>query len=75
MPRMKGGAVKEERSPLKEAIDCQAHQINRVRCNERAEGPTLRNEDQEPLFWGAMPAPSSLEEPDMACGKERERSL
>ncbi len=22
VPRMKGGAVKEERSPLKEAIDC-----------------------------------------------------
>ena len=23
----------------------------------------MRNVDQEPLFWGATPAPSSLEEP------------
>ena len=28
-------------------------------------GLTLRKEDQEPLFCGAMPAPSSLEEVDM----------
>lgn len=38
---------------------------------------TLRNEDQEPLFCGATPAPSSLDDEDMlmlneaALGVER----
>lgn len=31
---------------------------------------TLRNEDQEPLFCGATPAPSSLEDEDMLMLKE-----
>lgn len=42
---MKGGAVMDERSPLKDAID-------------------LRKEDQEPLFCGDTPPPSSLDGPE-----------
>lgn len=34
-------------------------------------GRTLRNEDQEPLFCGATPAPSSLDDEGMLLLNER----
>ena len=82
MLRMKGGAVREARSPLKDAIDCRASQqqydrgqvglggcdhtiVLYVMFHVAKEVRTLRNEDQEPLFCGATPAPSSLDDEDM----------
>lgn len=34
---------------------------------------TFKKVAQEPLFWGATPAPSSLEEVDIVCVSERGR--
>lgn len=64
---MNGGAVSEERSPLKDAIDYQAHQ-QILRCDgghDIDSEYTFKNDDQEPLFWGATAAASSLEDDDM----------
>ena len=55
----------EWRSPLKDAIDW-------VGVSDAVSvalpGTTLRNEDQEPLFWGDTPAPSPLLSRDMING-------
>ena len=70
VPRIKGGAVKDERSPLNEAMDCTYGQID-FKCSiEESWVFTFRKEDQEPLFCGATPAPSSLEELDMMGNKQ-----
>ena len=70
VPRMNGGAVKDERSPLKDAIDWRYHQ--RVCKAPSGELRTFKNVDHEPLFWGATPSPSPLEELDMACDGNNE---
>ena len=49
VPRMKGGAVMDERSPLKEAIDYLGISILEAVVGRTAQ-QTLRKEDQEPLF-------------------------
>lgn len=65
VPKMKGGAVMEERSPLKEAMDYHGYQCFEDMCDRSLGWRTLRNEDQEPLFWGATPPPSSFDDNDM----------
>ena len=73
VPRIKGGAVMEERSPLKDAIDCKLvsscladaaiFRARALRCiGWDQSSRTLRNEVQEPLFCGAIAPPSSLED-------------
>lgn len=59
--RMKGGAVREERSPLKEAMDCEFRRLEEKRsCVCAIEGVvgswefTLRKADQLPLFASAI---------------------
>ena len=73
VPKMKGGAVREERSPLNEAIDYSEILINSMRLKMMMQVLTFRKVAHEPLFWGAMPAPSSLEEPDMAFRRKKLR--
>lgn len=50
---MNGGAVSEERSPLKDAIDYHVRQ-QVLRCDGWGQGIdgeyTFKNDDQEPLF-------------------------
>ena len=62
MPSMKGGAVKEARSPLNEAIDLGDSQHGFDNNRGDFYCLTLRNEDQEPLFAAETPAPSSFDE-------------
>lgn len=68
VPRMKGGAVMDERSPLKDAIDCTTGKQQLLRVWHQLS--TFKKEDQEPLFCGDTPAPSSLDEPDMVVFRE-----
>ena len=60
VPRMKGGAVMEWRSPLKDAIDCGGVSLQYQSIALHRTLNTLINEDQEPLFCGATPPPSLL---------------
>ena len=51
VPRMNGGAVKDERSPLKDAIDYKIGHYQRIcKAPFRGASRTFKNEDQEPLF-------------------------
>lgn len=72
------GAVDEERSPLKDATDyhvCQ--QIPDLM--DRGEGIereyTIKNDDQEPLFWETTPVPSSLEDDNMMRETDRREDV
>ena len=49
VPRMNGGAVKDERSPLNEAIDWTIRSA-RLQGSVVEKLPTFKNVDQEPLF-------------------------
>lgn len=58
----------EERSPLKDAIDCATDQQQLARIGHDVF--TFKNEDQEPLFCGDTPAPSSLDELEVVVFRE-----
>ena len=85
MPRIKGGAVIEERSPLKDAIDYRHISLGFTGAGDHARttptpivcmiysSHTLRNEVHEPLFCGAMAPPSSLEDMETVCYRPMNR--
>lgn len=52
VPRINGGAVKEERSPLNDAMDCYGHQFKRRVCEAYLLPRmfTLRKDAHDPLF-------------------------
>ena len=51
-------------------IECDHMVLLRVKLHTGHEVRTLRNEDQEPLFCGAMPAASSLDDEDIIKSDE-----
>lgn len=52
VPKINGGAVKEERSPLNDAMDCYSHQFKRGVCEAYILSRmfTFRKDAHDPLF-------------------------
>jgi hypothetical protein len=69
---MNGGAVKDDRSPLKLAIDLIYFSILEEMGKRKQ---TFRNEVQEPRACGGTAAPSSFEDDAISGGFERERFI